>query len=122
MKYYNHLIVFQIVLSDEGNLHIIRGDGSCHQVINIGVKSLVTLLSHDLIIQSEGLEILVATTDGDIICLKTSDNAAGHLDMFQLIHLYKQATPIESVSVNQFSVQEQQVNQNKGKPKKCGSS
>ena len=55
--------------ANDGNLYIISSDQACKVHIPIGETSLVEVLSHDLVKRSPGLELLVATRDGTLICL-----------------------------------------------------
>ena len=56
-------------MADDGNLYIIAGDHSCETHIPLEESSLVEVLSHDLSPWKHGLELLVSTKDGSIICL-----------------------------------------------------
>ncbi|XP_050407498.2 uncharacterized protein LOC126822581 [Patella vulgata] len=58
-----------VFTTDDGSLHILAGDQRCKVHIPIGETSLVEVLSHDLVIMSEGVELLIATKDGSLICL-----------------------------------------------------
>ncbi|ESO96510.1 hypothetical protein LOTGIDRAFT_159926 [Lottia gigantea] len=58
-----------VFTTEDGSLHILAGDQRCKVHIPVGETSLVEVLSHDLVIMSEGVELLVATRDGSLICL-----------------------------------------------------
>ena len=62
-------------MADDGALHLISTDRSCQTHIPIGETSLVQILSHDLVSQSEGMEILISTNDGTLICMGTGNEA-----------------------------------------------
>ncbi|XP_063426798.1 uncharacterized protein LOC134710372 [Mytilus trossulus] len=68
-----------LVLTDDGYLHVISMDLKCKTKFTLGETTLVQLLAHDLVEGSEGLEILVATNDGALICLGSSE---GPTDIF----------------------------------------
>ena len=59
----------QVFVGDDGNLYIVAGDHSCETHIALEESSLVEVLSHDLSPWKHGLELLVSTKDGSIICL-----------------------------------------------------
>lgn len=59
-------------VADDGNLYIIAGDHSCEAHIALEESSLVEVMAHDLIPLFQGLELLVSTKDGSIICLGSS--------------------------------------------------
>ncbi|VDI06153.1 Hypothetical predicted protein [Mytilus galloprovincialis] len=61
-----------LVLTDDGYLHVISIDLKCKTKFTLGETTLVQLLAHDLVKGSDGLEILVATNDGALICLGSS--------------------------------------------------
>lgn len=62
-----------IVLTDDGYLHIMSVDLKCKAKFPLGETTAVQLLSADLVDSSEGLEILVATNDGTLLCLGNSE-------------------------------------------------
>ena len=62
-------LAFQVFVADDGNLHIIAGDHSCETHIALEEASMVEVLSHDLLPWKHGVELLVSTKDGSIICL-----------------------------------------------------
>ncbi|KAL4234802.1 hypothetical protein ACF0H5_006444 [Mactra antiquata] len=62
-----------VFLSNDGALHIISTDQSCRTHFPIGETSLVQILSHDLVVQSEGLELLISTNDGTLICMGSGE-------------------------------------------------
>ena len=66
-------IFLKVFLADDGALHLISTDRSCQTHIPIGETSLVQILSHDLVSQSEGMEILISTNDGTLICMGTGN-------------------------------------------------
>jgi len=51
-------------------------DRSCQYHVDVGETSLVSLVSHDLLSAVPGVELLVATEDGTLLCL-TAGNASG---------------------------------------------
>ena len=59
----------QVTLADDRHIHIISGDGGCRQTFNVGELSFVSIVSHDLVSSSPGLELLVASRDGTVICV-----------------------------------------------------
>ncbi|XP_078000278.1 uncharacterized protein LOC144452928 isoform X2 [Glandiceps talaboti] len=63
-----------VIPSYDGNLHIISGDGRCSDVIQLGEQTLVQVLSADLVAESPGLELLISTSDGTLMCLHTTND------------------------------------------------
>ena len=59
----------QVTLADDRHIHIISGDGGCRQTFNVGELSFVSIVSHDLVSSSPGLELLVASRDGTVLCV-----------------------------------------------------
>ncbi len=59
----------QAILADDHHIHIVSGDGKCRQTLNIGQLSFVSMSAHDLVPDSPGLELLVASRDGTILCV-----------------------------------------------------
>ena len=68
--------ILQIFLTGDGALHFISTDQSCRAHLPLGETSLVQILSHDLVTQSEGLEILISTNDGTLICMGSGNEIA----------------------------------------------
>lgn len=60
---------FQVFVADDGSLHIIAGDLSCQTHISLEETSFVEVVSQDLVPLRDGLELLVSTKDGSLICL-----------------------------------------------------
>lgn len=91
-------------MSDDENLHIVSGDGKCrNHVINLGETSLVPILSHDLVKSSPGLEILIATTDGTLMCLgRSSENNLVTDDASLAAYTALHSIPTEMRSHNDF--------------------
>ncbi|KAK3731897.1 hypothetical protein RRG08_043232 [Elysia crispata] len=59
-----------VFLSDDGVLHILASDHSCESQVALADTSLVDMLLHDLSpLSSRGLEVLVSTSDGSLVCL-----------------------------------------------------
>ncbi|XP_033735102.1 protein DEFECTIVE IN EXINE FORMATION 1-like [Pecten maximus] len=58
-----------VYLTDDGSLHIISTSLECKTHYPLGESSLVQILSHNLVDKAEGVELLIATNDGTILCL-----------------------------------------------------
>ncbi|XP_005093156.1 protein DEFECTIVE IN EXINE FORMATION 1 [Aplysia californica] len=58
-----------VFVSDDGLLHVLSSDHSCYFSMSLGDSSLVDILSHDVVLMNRGIEFLVATSDGSLICL-----------------------------------------------------
>ena len=90
---------------------MISTDQSCKAHIPIGETSLVQILSHDLVSQSEGTEILIATNDGTLVCMGTGNEVA---ETFFDDQLYKTdltlSLPSELKSPNDFIFSNKKVN------------
>jgi len=65
-----------------GVLHAMSVDRNCQYHVDIGETSLVSIVSHDLIPALPGVELLVATADGTLLCLaagNVSQSAANQM-------------------------------------------
>nr|XP_022328926.1 protein DEFECTIVE IN EXINE FORMATION 1-like [Crassostrea virginica] len=71
-----HTTPDMVVVADDGSIHLISMDLKCKSQIPIGETSLVQVLSHDLSLWFSGLELLVATNDGTVVCLATGQELA----------------------------------------------
>ncbi|XP_060070559.1 uncharacterized protein LOC132550506 [Ylistrum balloti] len=58
-----------VFLTDDGSLHVVSTTLDCKTQYPLGESSLVQILSHDLVDKAEGMELVIATNDGTIICL-----------------------------------------------------
>ena len=99
-------IWLQVVAADDGTLHIISTDLKCRSHVPIGETSLVQILSHDLVPQSQGLELLVATNDGTLLCLGTGEELADDIDLHEETRMKQTALlalTSDTKSVNDFS-------------------
>ncbi|ELT95035.1 hypothetical protein CAPTEDRAFT_206740 [Capitella teleta] len=64
-----------VTLGNNGYLNVISGDRStCRDTVNLAETSLVQILSHDLVPQAPGLEMLIATEDGTLLCVGSGSN------------------------------------------------
>ena len=63
------VICTQIVPTLGGGVSIIRGSDGCSEVIKIKKPISVAAVADDLITQSPGLEFVVATDDGTLMCI-----------------------------------------------------
>ncbi|XP_022103687.1 protein DEFECTIVE IN EXINE FORMATION 1-like [Acanthaster planci] len=60
-----------IVIADyEGSLYIISGDGACLEVIHLEENIMTPVLAADLLPTTSDLELLIASSDGTLVCLK----------------------------------------------------
>ena len=66
----------QIFIAGNAILYIVSADLECQSQIALGETSLVEVLSHDIIPEKHGLELLVSTTDGSVMCLGVTRNTA----------------------------------------------
>ena len=57
----------------EGSLYIISGDGSCLETVQLHESSMTPVLSADLIPMTADLELLIATNDGTLMCLRMAN-------------------------------------------------
>ena len=67
---------------------------------------MVQILSHDLVPQSQGLELLVATNDGTLLCLGTGEELADDINLHEETRMKQTALlalTSETKSVNDFS-------------------
>lgn len=71
-----HTIPDMVVMADDGSIHLISMDLKCKSQIPLGETSLVQVLSHDLIKWFSGMELLIATSDGTLMCLATGQELA----------------------------------------------
>ncbi|XP_038075414.1 protein DEFECTIVE IN EXINE FORMATION 1-like [Patiria miniata] len=64
-----------IIIADyEGSLYIISGDAACLEVIHLEENIMTPVLAADLIPTTSDLELLLATSDGTLMCLKTHND------------------------------------------------
>lgn len=71
-----HTTPDMVVMADDGSIHLISMDLKCKSQIPLGETSLVQVLSHDLIKWFSGMELLIATSDGTLMCLATGQELA----------------------------------------------
>ncbi|XP_072032542.1 uncharacterized protein [Amphiura filiformis] len=62
-----------IVPSYDHHLYVISGDGQCVEVIEVDERSLVPIIAADLMPTTPGLELLLGTNDGTVMCLRTQE-------------------------------------------------
>jgi len=63
----------QVILDTDGVLHAMSVDRRCQYHVDIGETSLVSLVSHDLLPAVPGVELLIATSDGTLLCLSAGN-------------------------------------------------
>ncbi len=64
------------MLADDEYLHVVSGDRKCrNNVMRLGEKSFVAIVTHDLVPTSPGLELLIATSDGTLLCLGRAEGS-----------------------------------------------
>jgi len=77
----------QVGLDTDGVLHAVSVDRSCQYHVDIGETSLVSIVSHDLLPAVPGVELVVATADGTMLCLaagNVSESTANEMSAFVL--------------------------------------
>lgn len=97
-------------LSNDGALHVVSTDQTCKTHFPIGETSLVQILSHDLVIQSEGFELLIATNDGTLICMGSGEEISVNTfkdDIYK--HTHALSLPSETKSPNDFLYADKKV-------------
>ena len=86
-------------------------DLKCKSQIPIGETSLVQVLSHDLSLWFSGLELLVVTNDGTVMCLATGQELAefqnDNDETLKANHILSLTS--EPKTVNDFSFSEKKV-------------
>lgn len=68
--------LFQIVPLVDGQIAIIRGSDRCTELISVGKPVLGSAVSADLLIGRPGLELVLGTDDGTVICLANTPATA----------------------------------------------
>lgn len=68
--------LFQIVPLVDGQIAIIRGSDRCTELISIGKPVLASAVTADLLIGRPGLELVLGTDDGTVICLANTPATA----------------------------------------------
>ena len=63
----------QVIADYEGSLHIISGDGACLETIRLEENVMTPVLAADLLPMTPDLELVIATNDGTLMCLKMSN-------------------------------------------------
>ncbi|CAG5126243.1 unnamed protein product [Candidula unifasciata] len=58
-----------VFLSEDGVLHILAADHSCLSQVALADFSLVDILSQNVVLMSRGVELIIATSDGSLVCL-----------------------------------------------------
>lgn len=86
-------------------------DLKCKSQIPIGETSLVQVLSHDFVKWFSGIELLVATSDGTVICLSTGQELAEIQETtdesLRTNHMWSLTS--ETKTVNDFSFSDKKV-------------
>ncbi|KAI0227711.1 hypothetical protein LSAT2_021785 [Lamellibrachia satsuma] len=77
-----------VTLADDRHIHVISGEGVCRQTFNVGEQSFVSIVSQELVTSSPGLELLVASRDGTVLCI----GQAPHQQVEPLPSLYSSPT------------------------------
>lgn len=90
-----------MLLDSAGFLQILGLD-KCRQAVTLKETSLVQVLSHDMIVTSPGLEFLIATDDGALICLRQT-NETGLLPRDGVSHVNLFSWPMEVKNMNNFA-------------------
>jgi len=98
--------VVQLVLDTDQVLHAMSIDRACQYHVAIAETSLVSLVSHDLLPAVPGVELLVATADGTLLCLaagNVSESAANEMSSSELREYNKVTSwPAELRAHNDF--------------------
>jgi len=96
----------KVVLDTDGVLHAVSVDRHCQYHVDIGETSLASIVSHDLLPAVPGVELLVATADGTLLCLtagNASQSAASQMSVSVLRELSRvTGWPAELRSHNDF--------------------
>ena len=59
----------------DDKLAVIRAADRCMEVINLGKMVLASVVTSDLLPRRPGLELVVASTDGAVVCLGARETA-----------------------------------------------
>ncbi|XP_021378708.1 protein DEFECTIVE IN EXINE FORMATION 1-like isoform X2 [Mizuhopecten yessoensis] len=101
-----HTAPDMVFLTNDGSLHIISTTLECNTHYPLGESSLVQILSHDLVDKAEGVELLIATNDGSLICLgsenEVEDPFTG-IDDEKIRENHLQSLPSDVKTPNDFS-------------------
>lgn len=98
-------------LSNDGALHVVSTDQQCRTHYPIGETSLVQILSHDLVSQSDGLELLISTNDGTLICMGSGEETTQNIYSDAVYSKTSMLSiPAETKSPNDFLFAERKVN------------
>ena len=96
-----------MILADDAHLHIVSGDGKkCRHAISLGETSLVSILSYDLVPTLPGMELLVATRDGTLMCLGRREP-----EVISRSNVVMDGLPAETRSANDFMYSSSKVSQ-----------
>ncbi|XP_033095277.1 protein DEFECTIVE IN EXINE FORMATION 1-like [Anneissia japonica] len=85
-----------VIAGHDGNLYILSSSGQCLQAIELNERSLVQVLSANLMETIPGLELLLATMDGTLLSLAVGNNENVE---HSLLSDWKSETP----TLNQFT-------------------
>jgi len=96
----------QVNLDTDGVLHAVSVDRSCQYHVDVGETSLVSLVSHDLLTAVPGVELVVATADGSLLCLAAGNASQSPANQMSASELREMATvtacPTQLRSYNDF--------------------
>jgi len=73
-------------------LHAMSVDRACQYHVDVGEPSLVSLVSHDLLWVVPGVELLVATADGTLLCLTAGNATTASADELAELRLWNKVT------------------------------
>lgn len=94
----------KVFLSDDGILHILAGDHSCLFQMALADTSFIDIVTQNVVLLSRGMEFIVATSDGSLICLGSgSESPVEEIieNEFRILH-HRLAHPSDSVGQNNF--------------------
>lgn len=93
-----------VFLGSNGVLHLMTLDFKCRSQLTLGETSFVQILSYDLVPQSEGLELLVSTNDGTLMCLGSGNEPEDLINEDENKKNYMQnSLSCDTNSINDFS-------------------
>ncbi|CAL1529969.1 unnamed protein product [Lymnaea stagnalis] len=93
-----------VFLSDDGILHILAGDHSCVSQTAIADTSFVDIITHNLVMMNHGIEFIVSTSDGSLICLGSGSESPVEeiVEEEYRLEFQKLANPSDIDSQNNF--------------------
>ncbi|KAK0053028.1 protein DEFECTIVE IN EXINE FORMATION 1 [Biomphalaria pfeifferi] len=93
-----------VFLSDDGILHILAADHSCLSQMALADSSFVDIMTYNVVGMNRGMELIVSTSDGSLICLGSGMESSleERVDLEYSILSKRLAYPSDTATHNNF--------------------